>query len=415
MIELFGNSIWNNNTPNTDKKVIIADEKELKKIEQSINNAGFNYCAYIRKGNAYIAVNKNDVENIHKLNINIKAVSNSNNKPYKPNKIIGNTPFKNINNKYYQKYSADIAYAVAYRLDELNIPFSGKLYDVYNSVTITIDKAYVEQIQSIAKEITEQRSLIANSNGKITNAIKDAVKKLNYSEEQLKSINKAENLLLDRIDDENLLSAFDAMFEGTNKYSADDIAKLSDEFVKIFENLHGLECVFASRNDFNGLKKEFDKNILFEKYTQDKGFSSEQEKVIKNMIDKNMDSVLDILDFTFSVSEMEDMYLAYQQGDYDRLINIVASVKDTSRIEIEGEIESGTYTPVLPNYDTLDRDLFFNNPDTERITHIYFNPDSVSGGQFVISDINYDQIVSAVEKYSNDPEAFFDYLDSVSN
>lgn len=415
MIELFGNSIWNNNTPNTDKKVIIADEKELKKIEQSINNAGFNYCAYIRKGNAYIAVNKNDVENIHKLNINIKAVSNSNNKPYKPNKIIGNTPFKNINNKYYQKYSADIAYAVAYRLDELNIPFSGKLYDVYNSVTITIDKAYVEQIQSIAKEITEQRSLIANSNGKITNAIKDAVKKLNYSEEQLKSINKAENLLLDRIDDENLLSAFDAMFEGTNKYSADDIAKLSDEFVKIFENLHGLECVFASRNDFNGLKKEFDKNILFEKYTQDKGFSSEQEKVIKNMIDKNMDSVLDILDFTFSVSEMEDMYLAYQQGDYDRLINIVASVNDTSRIEIEGEIENGTYTPVLPNYDTLDRDLFFNNPDTERITHIYFNPDSVSGGQFVISDINYDQIVSAAEKYSNDPEAFFDYLDSVSN
>ena len=93
------------------------------------------------------------------------------------------------------------------------------------------------------------------------------------------------------------------MFEATNKYSADDIAKLSDEFVKIFENLHGLECVFASRNDFNGLKKEFDKNILFEKYTQDKGFSSEQEKVIKNMIDKNMDSVLDILDFTFSVSE----------------------------------------------------------------------------------------------------------------
>jgi len=415
MIELFGNSIWNNNTPNTDKKVIIADEKELKKIEQSINNAGFNYCAYIRKGNAYIAVNKNDVENIHKLNINIKAVSNSNNKPYKPNKIIGNTPFKNINNKYYQKYSADIAYAVAYRLDELNIPFSGKLYDVYNSVTITIDKAYVEQIQSIAKEITEQRSLITNSNGKITNAIKDAVKKLNYSEEQLKSINKAENLLLDRIDDENLLSAFDAMFEGTNKYSADDIAKLSDEFVKSFENLHGLECVFASRNDFNGLKKEFDQNILFEKYTQDKGFSSEQEKVIKNMIDKNMDSVLDILDFTFSVSEMEDMYLAYQQGDYDKLINIVANVKNTTRIEIEGKIESGTYITTIPDYDSLNRELFYHNPDTERITHIYFNPDSVSGGQFVISDINYDQIVSAVEKYSNDPEAFFDYLDSVSN
>lgn len=109
------------------------------------------------------------------------------------------------------------------------------------------------------------------------------------------------------------------------------------------------------------------------------------------------------------------MYLAYQQGDYDKLINIVANVKNTTRIEIEGEIESGTYITTIPDYDSLNRELFYHNPDTERITHIYFNPDSVSGGQFVISDINYDQIVSAVEKYSNDPEAFFDYLDSVSN
>ena len=46
MIELFGNSIWNNNTPNTDKKVIIADEKELKKIEQSINNDSITVLTY---------------------------------------------------------------------------------------------------------------------------------------------------------------------------------------------------------------------------------------------------------------------------------------------------------------------------------------------------------------------------------
>lgn len=68
------------------------------------------------------------------------------------------------------------------------------------------------------------------------------------------------------------------MFEGTNKYSADDIAKLSDEFVKIFENLHGLECVFASRNDFNGLKKEFDKNILFENILKIKAFRQNRKK-----------------------------------------------------------------------------------------------------------------------------------------
>lgn len=47
MIELYGNKIWNSNTPNKYKKVIIASEDSLDNICQELENSGLNYCAYI--------------------------------------------------------------------------------------------------------------------------------------------------------------------------------------------------------------------------------------------------------------------------------------------------------------------------------------------------------------------------------
>lgn len=47
MIELYGNKIWNSNTPNKYKKVIIANEDSFDNICQELENSGLNYCAYI--------------------------------------------------------------------------------------------------------------------------------------------------------------------------------------------------------------------------------------------------------------------------------------------------------------------------------------------------------------------------------
>ena len=59
-------------------------------------------------------------------------------------------------------------------------------------------------------------------------------------------------------------------------------------------------------------------------------------------------------------------------------------------------------------------DAFFINKENESITWIYFNPDSVSGGQYVTNMLSFDEIrkVAQDHKLADD---FFDYLGSIAN
>lgn len=74
MIELYGNKIWNSNTPNKYKKVIIASEDSLDNICQELENSGLNYCAYIFNGEAHIAIGRATANNIDKLDIDYQTV-----------------------------------------------------------------------------------------------------------------------------------------------------------------------------------------------------------------------------------------------------------------------------------------------------------------------------------------------------
>ena len=58
-------------------------------------------------------------------------------------------------------------------------------------------------------------------------------------------------------------------------------------------------------------------------------------------------------------------------------------------------------------------DAFFINRDNESVTWIYYNPDSVAGGQYVTNLISYEDIKEAGEK-ADTPETFFDYLGSIA-
>lgn len=48
---------------------------------------------------------------------------------------------------------------------------------------------------------------------------------------------------------------------------------------------------------------------------------------------------------------MQNYFSAYKNGSYEDLINIIAEIKGTTRTDIEGQIEGGTYTPEIPDYD----------------------------------------------------------------
>lgn len=59
-------------------------------------------------------------------------------------------------------------------------------------------------------------------------------------------------------------------------------------------------------------------------------------------------------------------------------------------------------------------DAFFINKENESITWIYFNPDSVSGGQYVTNMLSFDEIRKAAQDHKL-ADDFFDYLGSIAN
>lgn len=89
--------------------------------------------------------------------------------------------------------------------------------------------------------------------------------------------------------------------------------------------------------------------------------------------------------------------------------------KDMSRAEFERKISENTFNEHLFGAENtvIDKDLFFYNPDSEQITYMYYNPDADSGGQLVITNISYEQIIEASKRYSDNTSEFFDYIVSV--
>ena len=59
------------------------------------------------------------------------------------------------------------------------------------------------------------------------------------------------------------------------------------------------------------------------------------------------------------------------------------------------------------------KDLFFLNENSEIVTLLQYNPDSNLGGQFVSTNVRYNQIQEAAQKFGNSTAEFFNYIVSV--
>lgn len=359
MIELYGNKIWNSNTPNKYKKVIIASEDSLDNICQELENSGLNYCAYIFNGEAHIAIGRATANNIDKLDIDYQTVIECNSKVYKTNNIIGTTTYDSIEDKLYRKYNTDFAYKIGQRLTEQGILFSGRIYG--KTTTITVDKQYADTLNKISAELKEQRAsfmskseVVQNESPEESKSVNEKISELHFNESQLSALAPS---------------------------------------VKFIQ----------TRNNDN----------ITAKLTENRGYSTTQFEIIREMVTYGMsESVINLLDYTFSIDEMQNFFTAYKNGSYEDLINLIADIKGTTRTDIEGQIEGGTYTPALPDFNTLEKTLYFQESEVESITYMYYNPDAYSGGQFVITEVSYKQIAEANKEYGDDFSGFFDFLDT---
>lgn len=427
MIKLYGNEIWNSNTPNQYKKVIIASESRFESITDALENAGLNYCGYINKNKSYIAVGRATVPNLEKLNISYDSIVDSNNRKYVTNNIIGTTKYNDIGDKMYRKYNTDFAYKVAQRLSEQDIPFSGRIFG--KNTTITVDNIYKDAINAIAHEIREQRELLYNDkaveknqpSATVKNSVTvskedntenlfNALSVLHYKAHQLESLNSTVELLNDQPE---LIDTFSTMFEDTSDFKPEQLNMLSMNFVKTYSGLSDSELILANTADFNEIKQSFINTNLADKLIENHGYSYAQSELIRDMVDMGIDyDTINLLDYTFSLTEMQTFIGAYSRSDYDSLINLVSKVKGVTRSEMEGMISDGTYTPALPDFNTLEKTLYFQESEAESITYMYYNPDAYSGGQFVITEVSYKQIAEANKEYGDDFSGFFDFLDT---
>lgn len=427
MIKLYGNEIWNSNTPNQYKKVIIASESQFESITDALENAGLNYCGYINKNKSYVAVGRATVPNLEKLNISYDSIVDSNNRKYVTNNIIGTTKYNDIGDKMYRKYNTDFAYKVAQRLSEQDIPFSGKIFG--KNTTITVDNIYKDAINAIAHEIREQRELLYNDkaveknepSATVKNSVTvskedntenlfNALSVLHYKAHQLESLNSTVELLNNHPE---LIDTFSTMFEDTSDFKPEQLNMLSMNFVKTYSGLSDSELILANTADFNEIKQSFINTNLADKLIENHGYSYAQSELIRDMVDMGIDyDTINLLDYTFSLTEMQTFIGAYSRSDYDSLINLVSKVKGVTRSEMEGMISDGTYTPALPDFNTLEKTLYFQESEAESITYMYYNPDAYSGGQFVITEVSYKRIAEANKEYGDDFSGFFDFLDT---
>lgn len=417
MIELYGNKIWNSNTPNKYKKVIIANEDSLDNICQKLENSGLNYCAYIFNGKAHIAIGRATATNIDKLDIDYQAVIDCNSKIYKTNNIIGTTTYDSIEDKLYRKYNTDFAYKIGQRLTEQGILFSGRIYG--KTTTITVDKQYADTLNKISAELKEQRtSFMSKSENDLQEEVKsvdEKISELHFNELQLSALESAISFVNDRNDD-TLTDTLLSLFSDCTDFNETQISALAKNYVDTYRKFSGTSLIFADISKFTDLKQHFANDNITARLTENRGYSNAQLDIIRDMVAYGMsDSVINLLDYTFSIDEMQNFFTAYKNGSYEDLINLIADIKGTTRIDIEEQIESGTYTPEIPDNDFLSKNLIFHNPSANHFTVMYFNPDSETGGQFVSTDINYNVAWRGNRDFTNDSERFWRYVEITGN
>lgn len=420
MIELYGNKIWNSNTPNKYKKVIIANEDSFDNICQELENSGLNYCAYIFNGEAHIAIGRATATNIDKLDIDYQNVIECNSKVYKTNNIIGTTTYDSIEDKLYRKYNTDFAYKIGQRLTEQGILFSGRIYG--KTTTITVDEQYADTLNKISAELKEQRAsfmskseIVQNESPEELKSVDEKISELHFNESQLSALAPSVKFIQTRNDD-NLTDNFVSLFSDCTDFYESQLSALAEIYVDTYQSFSDKSLIFADTSRFNDLKQRFVNDNITAKLTENRGYSTTQLEIIREMVTYGMsESVINLLDYTFSTDEMQNYFSAYKNGSYEDLINIIAEIKGTTRTDIEGQIEGGTYTPEIPDYDFLSKNLIFHNPSANHFTVMYFNPDSETGGQFVSTDINYNVAWRGNRDFTNDSERFWRYVEITGN
>ena len=299
MVNIYGNTSWKNSTSNSAKTILNVEKDKLQSILSILESSAVNYCYYIQNDIGSIAVNSFDIQNLMYLP-EMQGVSKSvPRKASEPKNIIGNTNYRNIRDKEFQKLDTDLALKVAEMLSVSHIPFSGRIYG--DNTTLTINKNDREKLSEIIQAIQEQRSLFKKDVGKLA-TIYDSIAKFQYSDEQKAILLPAINLCY--LKGESLVEILSSDIYEISQYSPEQLKKYTELFVEAYKDLSEYEFIFNGQN-ISDYKEQVAKDMLFDSVTYLRGYDNEQKQAIRELIDNDVSkTILKILDYNFAPDEL---------------------------------------------------------------------------------------------------------------
>ena len=343
-MELYGNILWNNATANSQKSVMTVEQEKLDNIIKNLDEAGMNYCYYIKDNVANIAyakvaVNDSDMRFLRKnpdfQNIEIKKPI----KNYIPStSIIGRTPYREIQNRNYQKLETDLALKVAEELEKYNIPFSGKINST--NTIITIDKANREKFERIIKSVVETRQQYKR---KIDNIEKIYSKLAVLSPEKQEILSPLAELCYNK--GTNFSEICLQTFDDSEKYKTPQLAELSKIIIDTYSNLDDRQYILADTKALTEFQSRIENDKLFEELIYLKGFTDKQKDSIKKLIDLNIpESVLKLIDYDFSADDILKIAEIMKNRNFmEDLEKHIADIKGYDYISVSRQLKNNTY------------------------------------------------------------------------
>jgi N12 class adenine-specific DNA methylase len=340
MVNIYGNTIWNNSTSNSAKTILNVETDKLQSILSILESSAVNYCYYIQNDICSIAVNSFDLKNLMYLP-EMQGVSKSvPRKASEPKNIIGNTNYRNIRDKEFQKLDTDLALKVAEMLSVSHIPFSGRIYG--NNTTLTINKNDREKLSEIIQAIQTQRSLFKKDVGKLA-PIYDSIAKFQYSDEQKAILLPAINLCY--LKGESLVEILSSDIYEISQYSPEQLKKYTELFVEAYKDLSEYEFIFNGQN-ISDYKEQVAKDMLFDSVTYLRGYDNEQKQAIRELIDNDVsETILKILDYNFAPDELRKIpNILHSKNSLENLYRLISDVKHIELNALHNQFIMNTYT-----------------------------------------------------------------------
>lgn len=318
--------------------------------------------------------------------------------------IIGNTPYKDIENKvYYNDIVTEELYNkyIKDTIDSLGIRYSGQVKDGMVTFTLSaVDSANFEKFMNTARNIYLTESAFVE-NG--------------FSDEQIESLRNhtVTAATLDFISLEQYLDP---------KYSSEQLTQLAEKAIELkkINNIFSREYQ-AAYNAIEEMKSKFDMQLTLD----ESDYSNEQKEHILAAIENGFNfSSVSSIDSTFTPEEIDTFTSYIIRSEFNKAIEFVRnreivtdSVEQDSSERIDDQSEK-TESPETEDFQDLisrlDNNLekYYINKANDSVTCVYFNPDSDAGGQLVYNQISQEVLIEALN--SSNPIEYIDSCGSIT-